>query len=490
MRRSRIFQAGLVLAVLIFAGAKAFRVFQQRKQSPFVMWEFRAGGRFSVLEKSAFRQTKRHFVCNDVVPTARLCEMRVTGIGGLVRVLVNDRDRIAAIEFSPDSATPAMREETRRVAAEWNLVRPGTSSRPPSYDTTASMTRWRSEDGKWTAFMRHDRLDSTPTLVHLGDEATLAAIGESSPLASYVLALNGVIEARDVPNADAVSDVLGATMYRRATDPANETPSPRAPAVPIESCAPERSDPILFATDRSRDGLTESMKSLLERAIPAVYPGSRFVMGDGMWVVSPSGVSEAISLSDMAGVDSGGITTGVSFRGRSVVAAQRIEDAVADRFCRAPAELLLARPNTDGSLADAHLIDVDPEALVSDVLTIWVAEPDGSGAPGHLRVRYSAAYATTGWTGSIEWETVIADDPPRSRVRVPLLFAQQIRGGEEPTDGYLVITARPANAIELSTIERKQWGFTTRTVHVPVDTTGVLLGARILERLAALQPAP
>jgi hypothetical protein len=490
MRRSRIFQAGLVLVVLIFAGAKAFHVFQQRKQAPFVMWEFRAGGRFSVLEKSAFRQTKRRFVCNDVVPTARLCEMRVTGIGGLVRVLVNDRDRIAAVEFAPDSATPAMREETRRVAAEWNLVRPGASSRPPSYETTASITRWRSEDGKWTAFMRHDRHGSTPTLVHMGDEATLAAIGESSPLASYVLALNGVIEARDVPNADAVSDVLGATMYRRSTDPANETPSPRTPAAPIESCAPERSDPILLATDRSLDGLTESMKSLLERAIPAVYPGSRFVVGDGMWVVSASGVSEAITFSDMAGVDSGGITTGVSFRGRTVVATQRMEDAVADRFCRAPAGLLLARPNNDGSLADAHLIDVDLEALVSDVLTIRVAEPDGSGAPGHLRVRYGAGYATTGWTGSIEWETVIADDPPRSTVRVPLLFAQQIRGGEEAADGYLVITARPANAIELSTIERKQWGFTTRTIRVPVDTTGVLLGARILDRLAAPQPAP
>jgi hypothetical protein len=489
MRRSRIFQAGIAIAVLIFAGAKAYRYVQLRSQSPFVMWEFRAGGRFSVLEKSAFRQTRQRFTCNDVVASAKLCEMRVTGIGGLVRVLVSDCDRIAAVEFAPDSATPAMREEARRVAAEWGLVRPGASSRPVSSDTSASITRWRSEDGNWTAFMRYDRLGSTPVLVHMADEATLAAIGESAPLAGYVLALNGVIETSAVPNAGAVSEVLATTMYRRATDPANETPSPRAPATPLELCAPERPDPILAATDRSLDGLAESEKSLLERAIPAVYPGSRLVIGDGMWVVSPSGVSERISFSDLGGVDSAGIVTGVDFVGRTAVAAQRMEDGVPDRFCRAPASLVLARPSSDGSLADARLIDVDPEALASDVLTIDAVEPD-AGAPGHIRVRYGAAYAATGWSGSIEWEAVVAEDPPRSTVRVPLLFSQHARGAEETLVGHLIVTGRPERGIELSTIEQKQWGFTTRTVVVPVDSTGVLLGTRILERLAATQPAP
>lgn len=213
-------------------------------------------------------------------------------------------------------------------------------------------------------------------------------------------------------------------------------------------------------------------------------------MGDGMWVVSPAGVSESITFSEMVGVDSAGIVTGVNFRGRTLVATQRMEDAAADRFCRAPAGLLLARPNNDGSLADAHLVDVDPEALATDVLTIRVVEPDGSGAPAHIRVRYGAGYATTQWTGSIEWETVIADDPPRSTVRVPLRFAHHVRGGEEPADGYLVVTGRPENAIELATIERKQWGFTTRSIRVPIDSTGVLFGARILEQLAPPQPAP
>jgi hypothetical protein len=490
MRRSRVFQAILIAVVLVFAGARTYRYAQLLRQSPFVLWEFRAGGRFTVLERSAYRQTRQRFTCNTVVASARLCEMRVKGIEGLVRVLVDSHDRIAVVEFAPDSASPAMREEARRVAAEWSLIRAGESARPVSADTTTSVTRWQSEDGKWTAVMRYGGRESTPAVVTLADETAVAELSSSAPLASYVLALNGLIESRDVPNVTDVDAVMRTTMFGRATDPANETPAPRAPATPVPLCAPERSDPIVLATPRSLDGFTESMKSLLERAIPAVYPGSHLEMGDGMWLVSAGGVSERISFTDVSGVDSAGIATGVSFRGRSSVAGQRMEDGVPDRFCRAPGEVLFARPNGDGSLADAHLVDVDPEALASDVLTIRVAEPDGLGEPGHVRVRYASGYVAQGWSGTIEWETVIAENPPRATVRVPLLFGQQAAASEGPQEGHLVVTGRPSGGIEVSTIEKKHWGFTTRTVIVPVDSTGVLLGARILERLAATQPAP
>jgi hypothetical protein len=70
--------------------------------------------------------------------------MRVTGISGLVRVLVDSRDKVAAVQFASDSASPAMREEGRRVAAEWNLIRAGVSARPPSGDSSATFTRWQS----------------------------------------------------------------------------------------------------------------------------------------------------------------------------------------------------------------------------------------------------------------------------------------------------------------------------------------------------------
>jgi hypothetical protein len=176
----------------------------------------------------------------------------------------------------------------------------------------------------------------------------------------------------------------------------------------------------------------------------------------------------------------------VDFPGRFKVAMQRIEDAVPDRLCRAPGALLFAREGDDGTLIEAHLVSVDHEAIGSDVLTIHLTEPSITGDPGHIRVRYASGYAAEGWSGTIEWETRIEEDPPRTTVRVPLMFSHRKSGAEgEGRDGYLVVTGRPKGGIELSTIERTTWGFTTRTVVVPIDSSGVLLGARILARLAA-----
>ena len=162
MRRSRILQTSVAAAVLVFAGGKALSYARQQKLSPFVLWEFRAGSSFKKLEESAYRQTKQRFTCNTVAASVRLCGMRVTGIGGLVRVLVDSRERVTVVQFLPDTASPAMREEGRRVAAEWNLVKAGVSAKPEFADSGVSVTRWRSEDGKWTAAMRYGRLGSTP----------------------------------------------------------------------------------------------------------------------------------------------------------------------------------------------------------------------------------------------------------------------------------------------------------------------------------------
>lgn len=175
---------------------------------------------FEAIEKSALRQTKRHFTCHDVVADARLFELRVTGIEGLVRVLVDSRDRAAVVEFLPDSASPVMREEGRRVAAEWSLVRAGTADTPGSPDATATTTRWRSEDGHWAASMRYDRQASTPAIVHLSDERALERIFESAPLASLALAMNrldewGFATRTVMVPVDASGVLLGASVLGR-----------------------------------------------------------------------------------------------------------------------------------------------------------------------------------------------------------------------------------------------------------------------------------
>ena len=128
------------------------------------------------------------------------------------------------------------------------------------------------------------------------------------------------------------------------------------------------------------------------------------------------------------------------------------------------------------------------EASLSEISTIKRSEPDLTGEPPYLRVRYAAVYATDRSRGSIEWEAIVGDDPPRSARRVPLTFTRQARDVDVTDGGYVIITGRPPGGIELSTLERHDWGFSTRTILVPLDSSGVLPGARILDRLAGPSP--
>jgi len=485
MTRSRIFQLVLLAVVLVFAGARAVSYVKERRMSPFVLWEFRAGGSFPVLEKSAFRQTKQRFTCNPVVGSARLCEMRVTGIEGLIRVLVDGRDRVTVVQFLPDSASPAMREESRRVAAEWNLIRPGASESPNEAGSESSVTRWQSADGKWGALMRKGGHGSTPVLVTLTDVAGLAEISSSAPLAPVTLGMNQLAELRDLGTGiTEVTEVLGTVMYGRASDGANQTPVPAAPASPLSLCEPERPDPVLLAKPEPREDFTPSLLALLERAVPAAYPGSRLILGDGLWLEDSTGRTERVHLnrSESGETPEDGVVFAVQFPGRLAVAVQRLEDGVPDRYCRAPAELLFARTNADGSLAEAHRVAVDADAIASDISRVSLFEASPANAEPQARVRYTASYATAQSYGSIEWEAIILDDPPRTTGRVPLQFEQRARGEADAKSGFIVVTGRPAGGIELSTLEQYKWGFATRTFVVPVDATGALLGARILDR--------
>ena len=482
MRRSRIFQLAAFAVVLLFVGAKAYRHVQLRRMSPFVLWEFRAGSSFQALEKSAFRQTKQRFTCHQIIPTARLCEMRVTGIAGLVRVLVNARERVAAVQFLPDSASAAMREESRRVTAEWNLVRAGATDPTEVSGSTSTVTRWRSIDGKWGAVIRSSNGGARPAILHLSDATALAELVSSAPLSSLVLALNQLAESADLGNVDDVSEVLGTIVYGRAIDRANETPAPTiAPTLPL--CEPERADPIVAATPGSVDRYSAPAMELLERAIPMLYPGSRLTFGDGVWIVDATGRSELVRIgrSESGDTPQDGIIYSIQFTGRQAVALQRLEDGVADRRCRAPAELIFARANEDGSLAEAHRLPVDQEAITSTISRISLFESGTAGAEPEARVRYTAWYAGQDWVGSIEWEAVVVDDPPRTTGRVPLMLERRAQGAEEALGGSVIVTGRPAGGIELSTLEEHKWGFATRTFVVPVDASGVLLGTSILD---------
>jgi hypothetical protein len=352
-----------------------------------------------------------------------------------------------------------------------------------SPEAAAVTTRWTSEDGKWSTMMRYARSASTPAIVHLADEVAVRATLESAPLASLVLNLNDMIDSRQAEPLRDFSSALASTMFGRVTDPASASPAPGPVASSLPLCVPAP-DLIMPGTGVVEEAIGRSMAELLALAVPAVYPGSRAVLADGLYFVDADGRSERVQISgsDLESADGIGVFA-LYFPGRINMATARLDEGRPERFCRAPAEVLFARRAEDGSLAEAHRIVVDHDAIASDVLKLSFADADLTGDPPHIRVRHVGLYGTDRWRGSVEWETVIAGDPPLPTGRVPLMFSHARRDKSRTTDGAFVVTGRPEGGIELSTLEQHTWGFSTRTVVVPVDSTGVLRGTPMLDRL-------
>src|SRR4029079_2606896 len=131
-----------------------------------------------------------------------------------------------------------------------------------------------------------------------------------------------------------------------------ETSPARPLAAALPMCKSERSDPVLLAKPHSLEQFSASTSALLQRAIPAVYPGSHLELGDGTWLVDSTGFSERIEFGrgDFALASEGSVVVEARLPGRTTVAMQRLQDNVPDRLCRAPIEVMFARSNPDGSL--------------------------------------------------------------------------------------------------------------------------------------------
>ena len=166
----------VVAALLVFAVAWiGARYGPDLKKSPFVLWDFRAGMRFKAMDDIAYRQTRRRFVCEEPMDRTRLCELRTTGIRGVIKVFVE-------LQFYPYAESPLMREEGRRLAATWNKVREGVADERGGPRDPITRTRWSSPDNRWGALMRYARPEKTPFDIQLMDRGRLANV--ASPYAN------------------------------------------------------------------------------------------------------------------------------------------------------------------------------------------------------------------------------------------------------------------------------------------------------------------
>ena len=471
----------IVAAALAVVAWKTPGYVEKRRASPFALWELRAGMRFEQAESLMVREERRRFTCHVIVASSRLCTVQVTGIHGTVRSLVDGRDRIVLLAFHPDSASPVMREEGRKVAAQWKLIGPGASENPDNESPDATITRWTSEDFRWVASMRYDGESTSPTFLKVVDAHAMERIAASGPLARLVLEANGLLEADQLELAAAL------LRFRQGsgTDTSDFTPIPaRAPGT-APLCEPVVPD-LPIPGDDARDGMTSDLALMIESALAETYPGWRLILGSGTWMSDPSGRPERVSIGPQANSSSDAVLAfPVVFPARARVSADQRASLEPATHCRAPTEIVIARRAPDGSFRDARRLAFDPDGLASEVSQLDVIVSDDDAA-AMLGVQYVTADASDRWSGWVAWMAgipVVFTDSAAHGVRVPVRYAFDIGRGGASEAGTLVVTGRRDEGLELTTLERHQWGYASRTIVVPFDSAGAVSGAELLARL-------
>ena len=477
--RSLLVVGAIVLIALAWVGVQFG---PDIRKAPFVLWDFRAGMRFKAMDDIAFRQTRRRFVCQTPMERTRLCELRTTGIRGVMRVFADGSGRVVHLQFYPDSESPQMREEGRRLAATWNKVREGVADERGPRDPI-TRTRWSSPDNRWGALMRYARPEKTPFDIQLMDRGRLANVAKTSAIAPTILVLNAVAESTDVlPVLDDVTYALKSIQSGRAMDASYETP------VPASDVLLPRCERVRLQLGSNTGNAPESLFApaqirLLEGAFAKAYGGSRLVLGESPWLVDSSG-AERVRFGPIVSDEAARIAAvAVHYPSRQGIAAVRLRGGRPEAFCRATAELLIVQSLPNGELGNVHRIPIAEEAVASHISQIEIVPKNAAGDPAHIRIRYATTHGTFRWMGTLDWEGVIAGDPPRLRSRVPLGFEQIADETSSAKAGTLIITERSERSISLATVEKHDWGFATRAISVPVAPNGVLDAVRMLDRL-------
>jgi hypothetical protein len=421
------------LAVFGVAATGAHRAYRRATQSPFPVWDYKPGREFASINEQAVREAKTPFTCDTLGGGARLCTLQSTGIAGLTRIVVDSAGRAVVIQFLPDSETAVMRDEARRMAAEWNLVRPATMLEADLSSGERSVAYWATVDGHWSATMRHGRFPATPTLVSVTDGRRLARMVENDPVLYLRLATLSMLDrATREDYQEAVRKIFAQRAARVIASGARGSAwATEAAALPL--CEREYADAIegAGAPYDARTNLGETRAAILERAFAAAYPGWRLQFGAKVYAVDPAGQGEEVEVGEPDDAADGVTTVFPLYFPRRAGTAERAAldfDPVGD--CRAPATLLLARRNAKGALVDVLRIDVDEEAMWTHVLSARFAV-SLPGRPLALGLRYAAAYGSEEWSGSVDWEALVEVDSVRVTRRIPVSAARKtIRGIE------------------------------------------------------------
>lgn len=424
---------GLVLVALCVGGLTAFRVHDQSQLSPFPLWTVRTGMRFQAMDDEASREMKRRFACRPAGAGVRTCELATDGPPGRMRVVVDERGRAVVVRFEVADTTLKMREEARRLAAEWDLVSPG---QPHGAGTARTSTRWVSGGGRWSAEMHPGQVDPIPSAITLVDEPALARIVAASVPALAALVGQGIVS--DTALAAAERREPGALA--RAADSitaAGRTLARAAAALP--HCGADPLGGPRGLPDSSGGALAPEVAAVAAQAVAAAYPGTRLVVGArATYAVGPAGAVEEIRLAPSARNEEGDqYAFAVTFPARSDAAERTATSFGGGSRCRAPSEIVVARyDSAAGAVTGIRRVDVDGDALASRVRALdFVLTDDGRAM---LVADYAATYGTRDWFGVVHWQQLVAGESALRVVRRTADGYTKTDGVAGRTEGVLV----------------------------------------------------
>jgi hypothetical protein len=370
-----------------------------------------------------------------------------------------------------------MREQARRHAALWNRVR--REAIYENVDNNTRVARWNSGDERWTATMRYTRFKRIPDAMTVADRRAVRRIAASAPLGALILLLNDIEDARELEVPQRLTKALSNVQHFRGSEFAWQSVAPRSSSPAPLGCRMALPDLIEPGTPSAREELRHATAPTFERFVAAMYPKATTVWGDGSWLVDSAGFSERIGISALR-VDDDLTAFAVSFPSRTAIARETLQDADPAKRCRAAAELLVVRTSL-GILTGMQRMTVDAAAPASHVSGLELVRDAAEGAL--VRVRHSSTYGNARWIGALEWETIAAGDSLQPTTRTLLRFELRHLDAGSESSGSILLTRRLPDAVELSTVERYEWAFATRTIVLPLDPSGVVEGTALLSRL-------
>jgi hypothetical protein len=391
----------------------AHNFYERAQLSPFVMGTVRAGMPFSVVDNEAKREMGHGFTCDPFGNHVRLCRLATDGPIGVLKILVDRSGRAAAIQFLVNDSSLSWIQKAREQSVEWNKVHKSAGARS---EFAAVVTRWASDDGRWSAELSRRR-DELPFQMVVADVKRLGRIADADPSTLLRVANEGMIPPADLA---AAQQHARAAIVRSADSLSARAVALGRKASSLPLCAPISTDSIVPG-DGLRKYMSAELASVAEQTVEQAYPGDHLVIGERkMYLVDAAGAAEEISLYPNAEREDANVYAFAVTLPRRVTAANEAAKAFQPGSrCRAPGEVIVAHLDPDSrSVVRYARIDVDPESLAGVIGALDFA-PSASTAPQALLAMYLGIYGDSSWVGQVHWNELIAVDPLRVVRRAP-----------------------------------------------------------------------